>query len=61
MGEVKGKLDQILDVIPLVNTHTEKITRLEESVSSAHKRITEEHADYVALADQQKALQDIRK
>jgi hypothetical protein len=39
IGEIKGKLDQLLDVVPIMAEHTEKITRLEEGLKSAHKRV----------------------
>lgn len=41
LARVEEKLGRITDIIPLIEGHTEKIARMDESLKSAHKRITE--------------------
>lgn len=41
LARVEEKLGRITDIIPLIEGHTEKIARMDESLKSAHKRISE--------------------
>lgn len=41
LARVEEKLGRITDIIPLIEGHTEKIARMDESLKSAHKRINE--------------------
>lgn len=41
LARVEEKISRITDIIPLIEGHTEKIARMDESLKSAHKRINE--------------------